>query len=97
LSVAKKFGFSEEQMRLGFVVPKIGNTYSACSLLGLTYVLEAAKKGDSILLVSYGSGSGSDAFIFTMLRDGSPLPPDTRETKELTYSEYLDHCHALRA
>ncbi|MFA6522775.1 MAG: hydroxymethylglutaryl-CoA synthase [Candidatus Peribacteraceae bacterium] len=90
-TIAKEFGISEEQLHLGFIFPSIGNTYSACSLLGLTGVLEAAKKGERILLVSYGSGSGSDAFLFTMLRDGAPLPPDERTPEELSYSEYLEH------
>lgn len=92
--IAKEFGFTEEQLQNGFVVPTIGNTYSACSLFGLCSVLQRAKKGERILLVSYGSGAGADAFLMTMLRDGVPLPPDNRETQELTYSEYLRHTGA---
>lgn len=87
--IAKEFGFTEEQLQHGFVVPTIGNTYSACSLFGLCSVLQYAKKEETILLVSYGSGAGADAFLMTMLRDGVPLPPDNRVTQELTYSEYL--------
>ena len=93
--VAKKLGFTTGQMEHGFIVPSIGNTYSACSPLGLTRVLENAKKGERILLVSYGSGSGSDAFLFTMLRDGAALPPDERELEYLSYGQYLEHSHAL--
>lgn len=93
-TILKEFGFTEEQYRCGFIVPSIGNTYSACSLLGLTYVLEQATKGQRILLVSYGSGSGADAFLLSMLRDGTPLPPDARELTYLTYSQYLHHAHA---
>ncbi len=95
-AAAKKLGFSEEQLALGFIVPSIGNTYSACSPLGLTYVLERAKKNETILLVSYGSGSGSDAFLMTMLKDGVELPMDDRAAEYLTYSQYLDHSHALK-
>lgn len=91
LKIAKEFGFTEKQLEHGFIVPHIGNTYSACSLLGLCSVLQHAKKDESILLVSYGSGAGSDAFLMTMLKDGAPLPPDDREIQELTYSEYLRH------
>lgn len=91
LKIAKEFGFTKEQMQLGFIVPNIGNTYSACSPLGLTYVLEQAKKNQTILMVSYGSGAGCDAFLMTMLRDGVSLSPDQREVAYLSYSEY----HAL--
>ena len=92
--IAKEFGFSKEQMEHGFIVPTIGNTYSACSPLGLAHVLQEAKKNERILLVSYGSGAGSDAFLMTMLRDGVKLAPDTRETTYLTYSQYQAAAHA---
>ena len=90
--IAKEFGFSKEQMEHGFIVETIGNTYSACSPLGLAHVLQEAKKRDTILLVSYGSGAGSDAFLMTMLRDGVKLQPDTRETQYVSYSEYATLC-----
>ena len=86
--IAKEFKLTEEQMELGFIVPHIGNTYSACSLIGLVHVLQEAKKDQRILLISYGSGAGCDAFLCTMLRDGVKLPIDTRETTHLTYSQY---------
>lgn len=87
--IANKFGFTKEQMEHGFIVPKIGNTYSACSLLGLISVLQKAKKDEKILLVSYGSGAGSDAFVFTMLKDGVELPSDERATEYVDYNEYV--------
>ncbi len=61
-SVGKKLGFKEEQLRPGLLVPEIGNAYAASSLLGLTAALDASEPGDRVLLVSYGSGAGSDAF-----------------------------------
>ncbi len=91
LKIAKEFGIRKEQLEHGFIVPQTGNTYSACSLLGLCSVLQHAKKEERILLVSYGSGAGADAFLMTMLKNGAPLPPDDRGTQELTYSEYLRH------
>ncbi|NPV41354.1 MAG: hydroxymethylglutaryl-CoA synthase [Anaerolineae bacterium] len=59
--VAKQLGFSAEQIKTGLLAPMIGNTYAAASPIGLTAVLDEAKAGDRILVVSYGSGAGSDA------------------------------------
>lgn len=66
-NVAKKLGFTDDQIRVGLLSPLIGNTYAAASLLGLTAVLDVAQTGDRILLVSYGSGAGSDAMDIEVL------------------------------
>ncbi len=88
VQAAQKLGVTKEQLKHGFIVPTVGNTYSACSLLGLAGVLQHAKKDESILLVSYGSGAGADAFLLTMVRDGIVQPGDGRETVMLSYGEY---------
>jgi hydroxymethylglutaryl-CoA synthase len=62
--VAKMLGFREEQFEPGLQVMKFGNTYSGCSPIGLAAVLDIAKPDDRILLTSYGSGAGSDAYSF---------------------------------
>ncbi|OGO17329.1 MAG: hydroxymethylglutaryl-CoA synthase [Chloroflexi bacterium RBG_16_48_8] len=60
--VASSLGFKPDQIEAGLLVPWIGNTYAGSALVGLTAVLDVAEPGDKILLVSYGSGAGSDAF-----------------------------------
>ena len=60
--VAKALGFKPEQIEAGLLVPWIGNTYAGSALVGLTAVLDTAQPEDRILLVSYGSGAGSDVF-----------------------------------
>ncbi len=62
--VAKELGFKEEQFMPGLQVAKFGNTYSGSSPIGLASVLDIAKPNDRILIVSYGSGAGSDAYSF---------------------------------
>jgi len=65
-NAAKILGFSDEQIRPGLVVPRLGNTYSGAVPVGLSATLDVAKPGDRIFVVSYGSGSGSDAFDITV-------------------------------
>jgi len=64
VTVAKQLGFNEQQWKFGLLSPTLGNTYSGSSPMGLAATLDEAKPGELILLVSYGSGAGSDAFIF---------------------------------
>jgi len=69
LRATKKLGFTESQVERSLAVKKIGNTYSGSSMVGLARVLDSAKPGDRILMVSYGSGSGSDAFDITVTKE----------------------------
>jgi len=61
MRAAKQLGFNEEQFKTGLLAPLIGNTYAGASPLGLTAILDIARPGERILMVSYGSGAGSDA------------------------------------
>ena len=61
-TAAKQLGFTQEQIGPGLLSGKIGNTYSGAAMIGMTAVLDIAQPGDRILLCSFGSGAGSDAF-----------------------------------
>jgi hydroxymethylglutaryl-CoA synthase len=60
--VAAELGFTKDQITHGLLVPVIGNTYAGSALIGLTAIFDVAQPGDRILMVSFGSGAGSDAF-----------------------------------
>ena len=60
----RQLGFTKEQLEAGWIVPWMGNTYSGSSPTGLTAILDVANPGDLIFMVSFGSGAGSDGFIF---------------------------------
>lgn len=93
--VAKMLGFSAEQIEPGLLVPVIGNTYAGAAIIGLSAVLDIAEPGDRILLVSFGSGAGSDAFDLQVTdailerRDRAPKTQDyiARRT-EIDYATY---------
>ena len=65
-TAAKQLGFTKEQIAPGLLSGKIGNTYSGAAMIGMTAVLDIAKPGDRILMCSFGSGAGSDAFSFVV-------------------------------
>lgn len=66
--IGKRLGFKKENIEPGIVVDWIGNTYSACTLIGLCRVLDQASPGERIFVASYGSGAGSDAFDLTVTK-----------------------------
>ncbi len=63
-AAARQLGITAAQLAAGFTVPDLGNSYSACSLVGFAKVLDIAQPGQRILLCSFGSGAGSDAFVW---------------------------------
>ena len=93
--IAKELGFKEEQYLPSLQVNKLGNTYSGCSPVGLSAVLDIAKPGERILITSYGSGAGSDAYL--LVTTNQIL--DKRQRQKLTikcqtenpHVEYVDY------
>ncbi len=64
VKVAKSLGFKPEQYMPGLQICKFGNTYSGSSPIGLASILDIAKPEERVMVVSYGSGAGSDAYSF---------------------------------
>ncbi len=95
-AAAKALGFPHSKLVQSLVVEKIGNTYSASSLIGLCRVLDSAKPGERILLTSYGSGAGADSFSFVvtdLISDARGRAPDTdyyiNRKKNIDYGIYV--------
>ncbi len=94
-TVGKNLGFNAEQIKTGLLVAEIGNTYSGAAIIGLTAILDEAKAGDRILMVSYGSGAGSDAMVLQVTeqleerRNNAPSTQDyINRRKEIDYATY---------
>lgn len=100
--VAKKLGFTFGQLAQSLIVDKIGNPYSASSLVGLASVLDIAKPNEKIFFVSYGSGAGSDGFIFETTKEilqkqkkTIPVLKQMEDKIYISYPQYLRQTHAI--
>jgi len=93
--IAKELGFKEEQYSPSLQVIKFGNTYSAASPLGLAAVLDVAEPEKRILVASYGSGAGSDAY--SLITTSQILEKRQRQKLTVKYQaenpflEYVDY------
>jgi len=88
--IAQMLGFNKDQIKTGLLSRMIGNAYSSSTLLGFTAVLDEAKPGDRILVASYGSGAGSDAFCFTVTEKINSVKHKAPSTKT-----YIDRTLAV--
>lgn len=100
---AKTLGFAPEQIETGLLAGVIGNTYAGSSMIGLTAILDVAQPGDRILMVSYGSGAGSDAFdllVTDAITARQGLAPATQDyiarRTEIDYATYTRYRGKLK-
>jgi hydroxymethylglutaryl-CoA synthase len=99
LAMGKELGFSKQQLETGWIVPTMGNTYSGSSPTGLAAILDVADPGDLIFLTSFGSGAGSDSFVFKateLLPERRGRAPTVRAMLDgwrryLNYGEYAKY------
>ena len=92
--ITRSLGFTPEQIDNSLIVDYLGNSYTATALLGLVSVLEKAKTGDTILLASYGSGAGSDAFVFKVTKNLDKRRRIFRKSVE--NKKYIDYPNYLK-
>jgi hydroxymethylglutaryl-CoA synthase len=103
LKVGRGLGFRKEQLEVGLLVNDIGNTYAGAAMIGLTSILDVARPGDRVLMVSFGSGAGSDAFdlrVTDAITARQSLALSTRDYVSrrylLDYAVYARHRDKLR-
>ncbi|MCL4858406.1 MAG: hydroxymethylglutaryl-CoA synthase [Caldilineaceae bacterium] len=89
-------GFTPAQWKTGLLVAEIGNTYAGSALIGLAAVLDVAQPGQRILMVSYGSGAGADAFdlrVTGRIKGAQGRAPTTRDyirrRTPIDYAQYV--------
>jgi hydroxymethylglutaryl-CoA synthase len=102
--VSRELGFTQEQIEAGWLAPRLGNTYSGASPVGLTASLDVADPGDLIFMCSYGSGASSDAFIWRVTDRITEVKDLTVRTHHLLdenviyvdYGTYAKYRHKIR-
>ena len=94
--VGQMLGFKPEQIETGLLVPRIGNTYSGAAIIGLTAIFDVAQPGDRIMMISFGSGAGSDAMVLRVtdaIKNKPKLATTTEEyisrRTEIDYAQYV--------
>ncbi len=98
--VAKALGFEKNQYEPGNAVDFIGNLYAGSSIAGLCALLDIAKPGERILMISYGSGAGSDAYSFLVTDEIEEKRTRAVTLKEQIFSskrEYVNYVFYRRA
>jgi hydroxymethylglutaryl-CoA synthase len=102
--VAFDLGFTQEQIDAGLLAPTLGNTYSGASPIGLTAILDVAEPGDLVFMCSYGSGAGSDAFVWRVTDRIEEVRDKAVRTRKLLddnliyvdYGTYAKYRHKIR-
>lgn len=103
LRAAKILGFTPDQLEAGLLANEIGNVYSGSCMIGLTAILDIAQPGQRILMVSYGSGAGSDAFDLVVTDRIRQKPKELSRTRDyiarrtlIDYATYVRYRDKLK-
>ncbi len=88
---ARMLGFGMDAIKPGLLVQHIGNTYAGSTPIGLAATLDQARGGDRILVVSYGSGAGSDAFSFVAEERDGVANQDPPVSLFISRKRYIDY------
>ncbi|MGQ9587927.1 MAG: hydroxymethylglutaryl-CoA synthase [Thermoplasmata archaeon] len=92
-SIASRLSFTEGQLASSLVSKAVGDLGAASTPVALVSALDAAKIGDRIMVISYGSGAGSDALSFRVV---SEKKATVRLQTELDRREYIDYVKYLK-
>ncbi len=99
IMIAKILGFTKTQIEKSLVISQLGNSYTASALMGLVATLEYVQPGDRILFASYGSGAGSDAFVFETTehieKKRKKFSDTLAEKTYIDYPTYLKYMHMI--
>jgi len=94
--VAKTCGFTNDQVTPGIVSSNIGDAGASTVLIGLAAILEKVKADERIIVVSYGSGAGSDAASFRIKQTVKKRKNESTLRDYLINKKYIDFLSYLK-
>lgn len=92
-TIAKRLQFTDAQLSSSLISTSLGDLGAASVPVALASALDSAKVGDRVMVISYGSGAGSDALSFRVVSDRRP-PVKVRA--EVDRKEYIDYVKYLK-
>ncbi|MCL6559825.1 MAG: hydroxymethylglutaryl-CoA synthase [Firmicutes bacterium] len=97
-TVAKMLRLPAEAAGPANLAPVVGDTGTVAPLLGLAAILEQGKQGEKALVISYGSGAGSDALAVELTGELAVKKEFSKALAEITGNRtYLNyHAYAKR-
>jgi len=90
-SVGGKMLFQEPQLAAGLTSNLVGDLGAASTPVSLAAALDLAKVGDKILVISYGSGAGSDALSFKVVGDRKATVKFQQDADRKEYIDYIKY------
>jgi hydroxymethylglutaryl-CoA synthase len=90
-SVGGKMLFQEPQLAAGLTSNLVGDLGAASTPVSLAAALDLAKVGDKILVISYGSGAGSDALSFKVVDDRKATVKFQQDADRKEYIDYIKY------
>jgi len=90
-TISARMKFTDVQLAAGLTSKVLGDLGAASTPVSLTATLDAAKVGDKILVISYGSGAGSDALSFKVVGDRKATVSYKTEADRKEYIDYIKY------
>lgn len=92
-TIAARLSFTDAQLASSLVSKSLGDLGAASVPVALAAALDVAKVGDRIMVISYGSGAGSDALSFKVVGDRKA---QVKVQAEIDRKEYIDYVKYLK-
>ncbi|MEM4276734.1 MAG: hydroxymethylglutaryl-CoA synthase [Thermoplasmata archaeon] len=97
MTVGGRLQFTDAQVSSSLTSKFLGDLGAASTPVSFAAALEASKVGDKILVISYGSGAGSDAISFRVVSDRKPKAGYQAELERKEYIDYVKYLKLKKA